>query len=86
MGRNVVVVVGGSRAGHLRKFLEARALRHGSTLCGIDFAERFKEQEVDPRTTNLRVLPLAPRTVPTLGFNRTGVEPDPNLGTTLFLR
>ena len=67
----VVVVVGGSRAGHLRKFLEAQAFMHGATpgvsrpLCALNFAERFKEQEADPRTTNLRVLPLAPRTVPT---------------------
>ena len=49
-----VVVVGGSRAGHLRKFLEARAFMRGATLevphplCALDFAERFKEQEIRP--------------------------------------
>ena len=52
--RGVVVVVGGSRAGHLRKFLEARAFMRWATLevphplCALDFAERFKEQEIRP--------------------------------------
>ena len=53
--RRAVVVVGGSRAGHLRKFLaEARALMRWATLevphplCALDFAERFKEQEIRP--------------------------------------
>ena len=34
-----VVVVGGSRAGHLRKFLEARALIFRPALSEVNFAE-----------------------------------------------